>query len=183
MLNEKQAAFAKEYIIDLNATRAAIRAGYSEKTAKQIGSRLLTNVDIAAAIQAAMNKRAEVVELTAENVLREIGKLAFADIRKVFDADGNLLPVTEMPEEIVASIASIEVVTNRAPGKEAAVVDYTSKIRFWDKRASLELAGKHLKLFTDKVEHTGKDGGPIQYENLTDEQIDAKLAGLMTKSG
>ncbi len=68
-LNEKQKQFVREYLIDLNATQAAIRAGHSEKTARLQGQRLLTNVDIAKAIDAAKNERAERTEITADYVL------------------------------------------------------------------------------------------------------------------
>ncbi len=151
-LTPKQQAFAREYLIDLNATKAAIRAGYSAKNADKIGSELLGKTRVKAEIQAAMDKRAEKVELTSERVLTEIGKLAFADIRKVFDERGNLLPVHMLPDEIAASVSSIEVVTKNIPGSEPAEVEHVSKIKFWDKRGSLELLGKHLKLFTDKIE-------------------------------
>jgi hypothetical protein len=81
-LNPKQQRFVAEYLKDLNATKAAIRAGYSEKTAKQIGSRLLTNVDVAAAIEAGQGKIAAKLEITAEALVRdviEIGAMAKRD--------------------------------------------------------------------------------------------------------
>lgn len=77
-LSPKQVRFAQEYLIDLNATRAAIRAGYAQKTARQQGARLLTNVDIQLAIQEAMNGRAERTELTADEVVTEIRRIAMA---------------------------------------------------------------------------------------------------------
>lgn len=151
-LTAKQQAFVDEYLIDLNATQAAIRAGYSEKTARQIGEENLSKPDIAAAVQKAMDERSRKTGINAENVLGEIGKLAFADIRKVFDENGRLLPIHMLPDEIAASVSSIEVVTSRIPGGEPEDVEHTSKIKFWDKRGSLELLGRHLKLFTDKLD-------------------------------
>jgi phage terminase small subunit len=118
-LTDKQQMFAKEYLIDLNATQAAIRAGYSEHTAKSQGNRLLTNVDVAEAIQKAMDKRADKVETEADWVLRTI---------------------KETTEKLLAE-----------PEK------YHTGIY-----KGCELLGKHQKLFTDKHEHTGKDGGPIE---------------------
>lgn len=79
-LTPKQALFVREYLVDLSATAAAIRAGYSKKTAHSQGPRLLANVGVAAAIQKAMNKRAEKVELTAERVLEEISAIGFTEL-------------------------------------------------------------------------------------------------------
>lgn len=151
-LTPKQQAFVREYLVDLNATKAAIRAGYSGRNADKIGSQLLGKTRIQAEIQAAMDKRVERTEIDQDRVLGEIAKLAFADIRKVFDQAGNLLPVHMLPDEIAASISSIEVVTSRIPGSDPVEVEHTAKIKFWDKRGSLELLGKHLKLFVDRIE-------------------------------
>lgn len=151
-LTPKQQAFVQEYLVDLNATQAAKRAGYKGKNLDKVGSELLGKTRVKAEIQAAMDKRSERTEITQDKVLGEIAKLAFADIRKVFDQNGNLLPVHMLPDEIAGSVSSIEVVTSRIPGGEPADVEHTAKIKFWDKRGSLELLGKHLKLFTDRVE-------------------------------
>lgn len=155
-LTPKQAMFVKEYLIDLNATQAAIRAGYSPKRADAIGHENLRKPVIDVAIQEAMDIRAEKTGITADKVLQEIAKLSFSDVRGLFDEDGRLLPVHMLPDSIAASVSSVEVVTTRVPGTEPVQVEHTSKIKFWDKRGSLELLGKHLKLFTDKIEHSGK---------------------------
>ena len=154
-MTPKQEMFVKEYLVDLNATQAAIRAGYSEKTAGQIGEQNLKKLEIASEIQKEMDKRSQKTEITSEMVIKEIAKLAFGDIRKLFDADGRLLPVSILPADIAAAVSSIKVVTSRIPGTDPVEVEHTSEIKFWDKRGSLELLGKHLKLFTDKVEHSG----------------------------
>lgn len=175
-LNPKQKRFADEYLVDLNATAAYKRAGYAAEgnSAEAAASRLLSDVKVAAYIQNAMDKRSEKTEITSERVLTEIGKLAFADIRRVFNEHGQLLPIHELPDEIAASISSIEVVTSRVPGGEPEAVEHTSKIKFWDKRGSLELLGKHLKLFTDKTEITGKDGGPVEVTRIERVVVDPK---------
>lgn len=152
-LTNKQKMFVKEYLCDLNATQSAIRAGYSAKTASWIGPQLLGKTHVAEAIQADMNRRSAKIEISGEKVLQELAKLSFSDVRALFDRDGRLLPVHMLPDSIAASVSSVEVVTSRVPGTDPVEVEYTSKIRFWDKRASLELLGKHLVLFTDK----GKD--------------------------
>jgi phage terminase small subunit len=158
-LTDKQLRFCKEYIVDLNATQAAIRAGYSEKTAKSQGNRLLTNVDIQKKTQELADKRSERTEITADNVLKEIARLAFSDPRKLFDSQGRLQKVTELDYDVAASITQIEAVTKDLGEGE---VEYINKIRFADKGVNLERLGKHLKLFTDKLEQSGPDGAPIE---------------------
>ena len=171
-LTNKQKAFVKEYLVDLNATQAAIRAKYSKKTAGAIGEENLKKPDIAKAIQAEMDKRGKRTEITADKVLQELAKLGFADIRNVFNEHGQLLPIHMLPAEVAASISSIEVVTTRIPGSDPVEVEHTSKIKFWDKRGSLELLGKHLKLFTDKVEI----GGRLSFREWLEEQKASKSA-------
>lgn len=110
-LPPKQKTFCEEYVVDLNATQAAIRAGYSEKTAQEQSSRLLSNVIIQEYVQSLMDKRSEKTEITAEYVLNGI-----LESTKALKDGGE---------------------------HSAAFKGY-------------ELLGKHLKLFTDKVEHSGK---------------------------
>ena len=89
-LNDKQRRFAEEYLIDLNATQAAIRAEYSEKTAYSQGQRLLKNDEVQALVQELMAARAKRTEITADNVLAELAKHAFLDPKSFFDDSGNL---------------------------------------------------------------------------------------------
>ncbi|MDV2934166.1 terminase small subunit, partial [Enterococcus faecalis] len=90
--NNKQEQFAKEYLIDLNATQAAIRAGYYSKTAYSQGQRLLKNVEIQTRISELMNERSRRTEITADRVIQEIAKIAFSDIGEymTWDQDGNI---------------------------------------------------------------------------------------------
>ena len=150
----KQEMFIKEYLIDLNATQAAIRAGYSEKTASQQGERLLRNVQVSAAIQEAMNKRSNKLEITAERVLQEIAKLAFYDPRNFFDDDGRIKPISELDENTAMALGGIETL-HKIIGDEKDGMAVVTKIKLVDKGQNLERLGRHLKLFTDKVEHSG----------------------------
>lgn len=156
-LTAKQAMFVKEYLIDLNATQAAIRAGYSEKTAYSIGQRLLKDVEVQRAIQQAMDERGKRLDITADNVLQEIAKLGFSNIQNLYKEDGSLIPIHELPEEVAATITEVN---TDSIGKEEELI-IKRKYKIADKGQNLERLGKHLKLFTDKTEHTGKDGGPI----------------------
>lgn len=158
-LNPKQAMFVREYLIDLNATQAAIRAGYSERTAGAQGFDLLKHPEISAAVQEAMDKRANRIEITADKVLQEIAKLAFFDPRKLFDDAGAPIHISQLDDVTAAAIAGLDVVTQ---GNQEVGIAEIVKYKIADKGVNLERLGKHLKLFTDKVELTGKDGGPVE---------------------
>ena len=136
-LTPKQQRFVEEYLIDLNATQAAIRAGYSGKTANEQGSRLLANVSISEAIAEAQNKRAERTEITQDYVLTNIQKV-IERCMQVQQVD-NCLTQTEDGELAQAFMF-----------KEQGALK------------GLELLGKHLGMFTEKVQHSGPDGGPVQ---------------------
>jgi phage terminase small subunit len=166
-LNEKQAAFVREYLVDLNATQAASRAGYSEKTAHSQGQRLLKNAEVRKAINAGKSRRAERVEVSADEVLRELMRLGFSDIANIFNPDGDLRAFRNIPEDTRRAISSIKVKSHTEPGDEDTVV-WTTEFKLWDKPNSLGMLGKHLKLFTEKVELSGS------LETLTDEQLQAR---------
>ena len=151
-LTVKQEAFVKEYLKDLNAKQAAIRAGYSAKTAEGQGSRLLSNAKVAEFLQEAMKKRSERTEITADRVLEELGKIAFSDLKKVmqWDEDGeiSLRPMDEVDgtilSEISETINETEFNTRR-----------TRKVKLHDKMKALDLLGKHLGMWTEKLDVTG----------------------------
>jgi len=149
--NPKHERFCLEYVKDLNATQAAIRAGYSAKTAKQIGSRLLTNVDVAARAAELQSKLTDKLEITAERVLRETARLAFSDPRKYFNADGTVKRLVDLDDDAAAALASFESVEKAIPGGEGDTEE-VRKFKIWDKPAALGMLGKHLSLFTEKLE-------------------------------
>lgn len=135
-LTPKQLRFVQEYLIDLNATQAAIRAGYSERTAKSIGQENLTKPAIAAEIAKQQAKVAKKAEITAEFVLAGI----------------------------VALIKRCE----QNQEESTALKGY-------------ELLGKHLGMFKERVEHTGKDGGPIETADVSDRDIAQRAAFLLQR--
>lgn len=145
-LTPKQAAFVGEYLKDLNATQAAIRAGYSQKTAGQQGERLLKNVEIQNALSAGMQKREKRTEITQDMVVAELAKIAFGDPRAVATWDG----------KGVKPKASSELTDD-----EAAIISEISetmtgiKVKTNDKTKALELLGRHLGMFKDKLEVSG----------------------------
>jgi phage terminase small subunit len=152
-LTKKQELFVAEYLVDLNATRAAMVAGYSEKTAKAQGSRLLTNVDVSEAIAAKHGKRLTNLEITADRVLQEIAKLAFHDPRKFYESDGSLKRIQDIDDDTAMALAGMEVTELfEGTGDEKHCYGLLKKIKHSEKRASLELLGKHLKLFGDAAQ-------------------------------
>lgn len=163
-LTDKQRRFVDEYLIDLNATQAAVRAGYSENTARSIGSENLGKPAVAAAIAEAQQMRAARTEITADRVVRELARVAFSDLRGIFTENGHLIDPRDWDSDIAAAIAAVEVVTSSRGEKDTAgrpAVKYTHKIKVWDKISALEKLGRHLGMFVNRHEHTGKDGGPL----------------------
>ena len=151
-LTEKQKRFVEEYLVDLNATQAAIRAGYSQDTACEQGSRLLANAKVQAVVAERRKAIANKIEVTQERVAQELAKLAFLDIRKAFDAEGNLKPIADLDDETAAALAGIEIEVTKL--KDQPIVK-THKIKLSDKKGALDSLARHLGMFKDKVEHSG----------------------------
>lgn len=142
-LSAKQERFCREYVVDCNATQAAIRAGYAKNSADVQGARLLGHArarDFIAQLQSKVSKK---LEISADFVLGEFLKLASVDVSKAYGPDGKLLPLHEIPEDIRKSIAGIETIHI---GDGDGVVH---KLKFWDKTKALTALGQHLKLFTE----------------------------------
>ena len=155
-LTPQQRLFCHEYLIDLNATQAASRAGYKEKSAGNQGYVLLNTPKIKEEIQRLMDARSAKVDVNAETVLRELLLIATSDLRKVFNEKGSLLPVDQWPDDIAKSISGVEIEDLfDGHGEDRVQVGYTKKVKMWDKPKALELIGRHLKLFTDKIEIEG----------------------------
>ena len=151
-LRPKHARFVQEYLVDLNATQAAIRAGYSAKTADREGYRLLRNAEISAAVQAGQQARLQEAGLTATRVLEELRRVGFMNIRGLFEADGRLKPVTEWSEEHLAAVASVDIVT---VAREDAPPAQVHELRLWNKVAALDTLAKHFGLLKERLEVEG----------------------------
>ena len=143
-LTPKRKRFAKEYPIDLNATQAAIRAGYSPKTAYRIGAELLQKTSVQNAIKEALLEREKRTQITADMVIRELARIAFADMRTLYREDGSLKLPHELDDDTAAAIAGVDTFEEMSGG---ALAGYTRKVRRWEKTKALELLGKHLGLF------------------------------------
>lgn len=147
-LTPKQKLFCKYYLISLNATESAIKAGYSKKTADVMGARLLVNVKVKKELEEMMNKRAEKLEISADKVIEEIAKLAFANTTDILDITDTSVKIKDLAELDTSCIASAEEVFDK-DGNRLGV-----KVRLHDKTKNLELLCRHLGLFKDKIEHS-----------------------------
>lgn len=147
-LTPKQEQFCQEYLIDLNATQAAIRAGYSEKTAQEIGSENLSKPIIQNRISELQLSLQTKTGITQARVLEEFAKIAFFDIRKIYGDDGQLLPISEIDDQSAAAICGVESYEEKAQaGEEEFVTGVVRKVKITDKIKALENLGKHLGIY------------------------------------
>lgn len=144
-LNFQQRVFVAEYLKDRNGTQAAIRAGYSPKTAQQQASDLLLKPLVRDAIEAVVIKAEQKAELTVERTLREVARLAFFDPRKLLNADGSPKPITELDDDTAACLAGLDIMEQyEGTGADRVFVGYIKKYKIADKNAALDKAMKHL---------------------------------------
>lgn len=159
-LTPKQAEFVRQYLVDLNATQAAIRAGYSEKTGYSTGQRMLKNVEVQNAIAQAQVQRTKRTEITADRVVAELAKIAFADPRELMEwgPEGvKLKDSADLTEEQAASVAEVSETTTKDGG--------SLRLKKHDKVKALELLGRHLGMFTDKVKNEISGGLEIKWQD------------------
>jgi phage terminase small subunit len=169
-LTAKQERFVAEYLIDLNATQAAIRAGYSEKTATEQGSRLLTNVKVQQAITKGQNKTAEKLEITKDRIVEELAKIGFSNMLDYMRAgsDGDpYLDFSDLTREQAAALSEVTVEDFKDGRGEDARDVRRIKFKLHDKKGALVDLAKMLGFMVEKHEHSGPDGAPIQTETRT----------------
>lgn len=160
-LNEKQKRFAREYLTDFNATQAAIRAGYSEKTAGQQGDRLLKNVKIAELIDKGNQKHNNKLEISQERVLAEIARMAFFDPAELMLNLHEVYPDAQFSDNgrAIYGLTGPVDIRDLPEDVRRAIVGWSwdkqgrFTIKLADKQKALDQLGKHLKLFVDRVEH------------------------------
>lgn len=159
-LTPQQKLFAHEYLIDLNGKQAAIRAGYSEKTAESQASRLLSNVKVKAAVEKALEKVHRKLEVTVERIEAELAEIAFADIAEQVEVneDGSIKVKTfdQMPKGASRSISGIKERRRILSGDDGDVtMEATLELKNHDKVAALKLLGQHKGMFKEQVEVSG----------------------------
>lgn len=187
-LAPKQQAFVDEYIIDLNATQAAIRAGYSAKTAGAAAGRLLQNVKVREAVDKAKAKRSDITGINAEWVLKRLAALVDTNLSDfmVVPDDGRLpyYDFTKATPEQMAAIETLQIDTRHDSGDSEG---YTEKVKLGlpNKLRALELVGKHVnvKAFIERAEMSGPDGGPLEIrEKLPPMELAKGLLGLIEQA-
>jgi phage terminase small subunit len=178
-LTTKQKFFIAEYQKDWNATQAAIRAGYSTKNADVIADQLLGKTWVSEAIEKAVKAKLEKIGVHVERVLMELAKVAFSEISNAYNDDGTLKLPKDWPEDLKGVIAGVETFEEfSGRGEDRELIGFTKKLRTFDKVKSLELLGKHLKLFPS--ERKGEDAGlPKEEVPLTNLELSAKIVYLV----
>ena len=164
-LDPKWRRFAEEYIIDLNATQAAIRAGYSARTSKQQGSRLLTNVDLQEAVAELVRQRSERAKVTADQVVAELAKMGFAnmmDYMRIGDNGDPFVDLSALTRDQAAGLVHFEVEDFKDGRGEDARDVRRVKIKLNDKVRPLIELGKHLGLFKGEI----ADADSINYAQV-----------------
>lgn len=153
-LTPKQELFCREYLKDLNATQAAIRAGYSEKTAKETGYENLTKPHVQELIAELNKGRMERVQVDADYVLQRLTEIDQMDVLDILNEVGDLKPVRDWPKVWRTSLSGLDIMAMAGDGDTAALL---KKIKWPDKVKNLELLGKHVDVqaFKEqaKVEH------------------------------
>lgn len=145
-LTDKQKKFVEEYLIDLNATQSAIRAGYSPKTANEQGARLLANVSIQEAISKAMAERSRRTGINQDRIVQELARIAFVKITDVVDSDGEIN--TNASDDDLACIESYKVEDSDSVNGSSS----KREVKLASKIKALELLGKHVGMWNDKIQ-------------------------------
>lgn len=155
-LNIKQEAFCREYIVDLNATQAAIRAGYSEKTANRIANQLMSKLDIQVRTAELMKERNEKLKVDANYVLHRLIQIDEMDVADILTDSGDIKPIKEWPKVWRTSLSAIDIQLISSGDMDVI----TKKVKWPDKLRNLELMGKHVNVnaFTKEEKTSTSDG-------------------------
>jgi phage terminase small subunit len=159
-LSPKQQRFVEEYLIDLNATAAAARAGYKDSSK---GRQLVTKSHVSEAIAAAKEKRSLRTQITADRVLLELARVGFSDPRRLYGANGELIPIKELDDDTAAAVASVEVSEEfEGQGSARRSIGFTKKLKCWNKVEALKELAQHLGL-TDKTKGIGTGSVRVRF--------------------
>jgi phage terminase small subunit len=160
-LKAKQAMFVLQYMVDKNAAQAAVRSGYAKGSATQ----LMADPEIKKEIARLIDGQKQKLIMQADEVLESLTKIARSDVRQLYTDDNTLKAIPSLSDDVAFSIS--EVSTKEIVDKNGNLKGYNRSVKMHSKTQALDLIGKHYKLFTEKHEHTGKDGGPIQSFELS----------------
>jgi phage terminase small subunit len=155
-LTPKQRRFVAEYCKDTNATQAAIRCGYSARSAKQQGARLMTIAAVAQAVAERTKGQLAKADVTAERVLEELARIAFVSADELYEADGSVKPIDKMSAAARSAISQLSILKQNVTAGDGKM-DTVLNVRLNDKLRALEMLAKRCGLLTEKVEVTGLD--------------------------
>lgn len=160
-MTNAQKIFCDEYLIDLNATRAykvAYPKTKKEETINSASSRMLRNVKVQEYITNKMKEREQRTEITQDMVIKELAKIAFLDIRKLYTKNGQLKNIADIDSETAGAISSLETLEEYdGYGEDREKIGDTQKVKLLDKTKALELLGRHLGIFNDKLDVNVKE--------------------------
>jgi phage terminase small subunit len=186
-LTDKQQRFCDEYLIDLNGTQAAIRAGYSQKTANEQAARLLANVSIQEYVSKRKSALVSKTQITQEMVLEGYKRLAFYDARKFYNSEGGLKSIPDLDEETAFALSGFDVTEENDWIDGVKVLNgYTKKIKMSDRKGALDSICRVLGFNApDKKANTDTQGNDIPQTALTDQQFAFLLKSIneAAKSG
>lgn len=158
-LTEQQKLFVLEFLKDFNATQACLRAGYCKsnpKNADKTGPNLLTKPQVQDEIRRLTKDRTERLSIEADDILRRLYNIADVDIADIFDDTGALKPIHEIPIHTRKCISSIDI--DELKDRDGNPYGFSKKIKFDSRIGALRDLGRYLKLFVDRVEHSGTVG-------------------------
>jgi phage terminase small subunit len=187
VLSPKQERFVREYLKDLNATKAAERAGYSKRTARAQGSLMLTNVDIATAIQQGKAKRAKRVEIEADDVLRELGCIAFGNVTDLVEVsdtgDVRVRPLHTLRPRVQRSVESITQTRSErlSPDGGDPLETVQTKVKMHSKIAALRMLMDHLGMDAPKKTEQGNPGDFGRFEKMSQAELEAEAKARAKK--
>ena len=166
-LTPKQMRFVDEWLIDFNGKQAAIRAGYSAKTAEATAARLLRNVKVQAEIARRQKDLQRRTEVTQDRVVKELARIAFANIADYLHVETQTRTKDD-GTEVTYQIVMLSETEDLSADQRAALANVKQsvngvEIKLHDKIKALELLGRHIGMFNDKLSLSGADGGPLTF--------------------
>ena len=174
-MTNAQKIFCDEYLIDLNATRA-YKVAYpnckKDETARVNGSRLLTKANIQIYVADKIKEREQRTEITQDMVINELAKIAFLDIRKLYTENGQLKNIADMDSETAGAISSLETLEEYEGYRDdREKIGDTQKVKLLDKTKALELLGRHLGMFKEKVTIDGNVNTNNPFSGMSIEEL------------
>ena len=160
-MDDRHIRFCENFLVHLNGAKAAREAGYDAGRARITASELLAREDIQDYIAQRQEELQAEIGITQKRVLQEYARIAFSDIRTFYTVDGALKSIRDLDDDAAAALAGVEVYEERTGQEDVEAIGSTKKIKVFDKVKALEALGKHLGMFKNIHELTGKDGAPL----------------------